>query len=101
MVRLVLFDIDGTLLHTNAVGIKAFAKALHMRFNVPNATAGFNFAGRTDTGVAREIFLKNNLETSRENFEQFFDYYLDWLAHMLAESGGEVLPGVTQLIEEF
>jgi phosphoglycolate phosphatase-like HAD superfamily hydrolase len=101
MVRLVLWDIDGTLLHTSAVGIKAFAKALHMRFNVPNATEGFNFSGRTDTGVAREIFVKNQIETSKENFEHFFDYYIDWLAHMITEIRGEVLPGALKLIEEF
>ncbi|MDB6021995.1 MAG: haloacid dehalogenase [Pedosphaera sp.] len=98
MIRLVLFDIDGTLLHTNAVGISAFAKTLEMQFNVRNGTDGLKFAGRTDSGLVREIFLKHNIEPSKNNFGLFFDCYADWLAHLLAESGGEICPGAPALI---
>ena len=34
MVRLVLFDIDGTLVHTGGAGVKAFAKTFASEFNV-------------------------------------------------------------------
>ena len=35
MVRLVLFDIDGTLIRTHGAGVKAFRRALAMQFQVP------------------------------------------------------------------
>src|SRR5579863_5494119 len=56
MLRLVLFDIDGTLIHTDSAGIRAFAKVFELQFKVANATHGVRFAGRTDTSLAREIF---------------------------------------------
>jgi len=100
MLRLVLFDIDGTLLHTNAVGIKAFARAFENFFQVANGTVGLKFSGRTDTALAREMFLKYGVEPSRRNFELFFDGYTHWLAHMIADAQGEVCPGAQQFIHE-
>ena len=57
MVRLVLFDIDGTLIQTGGAGVKAFGRAVETEFNVPNGTASVKFAGRTDTGIARPYNL--------------------------------------------
>jgi phosphoglycolate phosphatase-like HAD superfamily hydrolase len=98
MVRLVLFDIDGTLLHTNAVGIRAFAKSLEMQFKLPNGTDGIKFSGRTDTGVMREILVANKIKPTKENYQIFFDSYVHWLAHMLVDCQGEICPGGEQLI---
>jgi phosphoglycolate phosphatase len=100
MIRLILFDIDGTLIRTDHAGIKAFARALAMVFNVPDGTRGLNFAGRTDTGLARELFGKHRIEASRENFHLFFDSYVHWLDHMLPQGRGEVCPGVWRFISE-
>jgi phosphoglycolate phosphatase-like HAD superfamily hydrolase len=101
MLRLVLFDIDATLLHTNAVGIRAFAKALEIEFGIPDGTAGLKFAGRTDTGLIREIFGKHGVEMSPKNTQRFFDCYAHWLAHWLIDGQGRVCAGATHLIREF
>jgi phosphoglycolate phosphatase len=98
MVRLVLFDIDGTLLHTNALGLRAFDKAMQMHFSIRNGTDGLKFSGRTDLAIVREVFLKHGVQPSKENFELFFDEYAHWLAHLLADVQGEVCPGVEKLI---
>ena len=98
MLQLVLFDIDGTLIHTDGAGIKAFGKAFEMQFKIPNGTQGMKFAGGTDTGLARELFSKHGIETSRENFQLFFECYLNWLAHLLTQSRGDIFPGVWRFI---
>ena len=100
MIRLVLFDIDGTLIRTDHAGIKAFARTLEAQFNVPDGIAGLKFAGRTDTGLARELFGKHRIEASRENFHLFFDSYVHWLDYMLPQGRGEVCPGVWKFIYE-
>jgi phosphoglycolate phosphatase len=98
MLRLVLFDIDGTLIHTDGAGVKAFGKAFEMQFKIRDAAAGMKFAGRTDTGLARELFLRHGVEATRENFQLFFDCYLNWLAHLLTVTRGDIFPGVWRFI---
>jgi len=100
MVRLVLFDIDGTMLLTNHVGITAFDRVLKSQFGVPNGTRGLNFAGRTDTGLIREIFLKHGIAVTEENRERFLVAYLHFLAEMLPHCSGVVCAGVAGLMEE-
>ena len=75
MVRLVLFDIDGTLIQTGGAGVQAFGRAFATEFNISNGTERLKFSGRTDTGLARELFLQNQIDPSPENFRLFFDGY--------------------------
>src|SRR5437016_6073372 len=100
MVRLVLFDIDGTLIHTGRAGVRAFGRAFATEFNIPDGTEQLKFSGRTDTGIAREFFLQNQIEPSRENFRRFFDCYVFWLDHLLTQTRGGVFPGVWEFIHQ-
>jgi len=98
MVRLVLFDIDGTLIHSGGAGEKAFAEVCKMEFDAPEGTSGLRFAGRTDTSIVREFFLLHQIEPSAENFKRFFDCYVFWLDQKLTQMRGRVLPGVFEVI---
>ena len=99
MVRLALFDIDGTLIHSGGAGEKAFGKVCGMEFKVPNGTAQLRFAGRTDTAIVREFFVRNQIEPSEKNFRRFFDCYVFWLDQMLHQTAGRVLPGVSCILK--
>lgn len=101
MIRLVLFDIDATLLHTNNVGIHAFARTLETQFKIRNGTDGLKFAGRTDTGLVRELFTRHGIEISKGNCDLFFNTYTTLLEEMLALTGGKILPGSRELIRAF
>lgn len=100
MVRLVLFDIDGTLIQSGGAGEKAFAEIARTVFNLPNGTKDLHFAGRTDPAILREMFERHGVATTRENFEKFFDAYAARLRTMIAEIAGRVLPGVERWIGE-
>ena len=45
MVRLVLFDIDGTLIRTGGAGVKAFAKVFETEFNAVDGFERMKFGG--------------------------------------------------------
>ncbi len=98
MVRLALFDIDGTLIRTGGAGEKAFAKVAAQEFHVPNGTAHLSFAGRTDRSIVRDFFTQHGIEPSRENFERFFHRYAFWLDELLGQARGRVLPGVRDFL---
>ena len=98
MVRLVLFDIDGTLVHTGGAGVKAFAKVFATEFGAVDGFERLKFAGRTDLSLVREFFGVHHIPATPENFERFFERYVFWLDHILAESHSEVCPGVWPFI---
>ena len=101
MLRLVLFDIDGTLIHSGGAGEKAFANVCATEFKVPSGTAQLRFAGRTDTSIVREFFVRNQIDASQQNFHRFFDCYVFWLDQMLHQTAGKVLPGVSCMLKAF
>ena len=98
MVRLVLFDVDGTLIHTGGAGVKAFARTFASEFNAANGFERLKFAGRTDTSLVREFFGFQQIAPTPENFARFFERYVFWLDHMLRESRTSLCPGVWEFL---
>jgi phosphoglycolate phosphatase-like HAD superfamily hydrolase len=99
MVQLVLFDIDGTLVHTGGAGIKAFAKTFATEFNAFDGVEKINFAGRTDVNLVREFFGLHQIAATPENFSRFFERYVFWLDQTVAQSNGGACRGVLQFID--
>ena len=100
MTRLVLFDIDGTLVHTGGAGTAAFTKTFAKHFHLHHGTERMKFAGRTDVSLVREFFRIHGQAESPENFELFFEHYVFWLQHILEQNGGETCRGVRQFLRD-
>jgi len=98
MVKLVLFDIDGTLVHTGGAGIKAFAKVFATEFGVANGVEKMKFAGRTDVNLVREFFTLNGIAASNQNFRRFFENYVFWLDQILRHSEARACVGVLEFM---
>ena len=99
MIKVVLFDIDGTLIRTGGAGVKAFQRGFESAFGVPDATRSVDFAGRTDSSLVRELCGRHSIPPTPENFELFFLHYIDWLQTLLPQLKGEACPGVAHVIE--
>jgi phosphoglycolate phosphatase-like HAD superfamily hydrolase len=100
MVRLVLFDVDGTLVHTGRAGSQAFAKTFATAFNAHDGIEKIKFAGRTDVSLVREFFSHHRIPATPENFERFFTRFVFWLDHIVAQSHGEICRGVTEFLDD-
>src|SRR5438105_40029 len=70
--KLILFDVDGTLLHSGGAGEKALRLALKDRFGRDDDLEKVEIAGRTDAAIARQIFALHGIEPTPENLTEFF-----------------------------
>ena len=100
MVKLVLFDIDGTLIRTGGAGLRAFERTAATQFDRPNGTSHLKFAGRTDLSLVREFFTYHGIDPTPENFRRFFDHYVFLLEHHLQSSRGALCEGVAEFIHD-
>jgi phosphoglycolate phosphatase len=93
-----LFDIDGTLISTGGAGKAAMDCAFTEEFQLP-APQDVPFSGRTDRGIARNLFSAHGIDDSVENFRRFCSAYLRRLPDHLQRLEGRVLPGVSSLLD--
>src|ERR1700731_3338396 len=97
--RLLLWDIDGTLINTGAAGQHALVRATIERFGGEGDLDGVEIAGRTDTGIVHQIMEKYGEPIREENVKSFLDLYVQLLEEELPRRNGRVLPGVRELLE--
>jgi phosphoglycolate phosphatase-like HAD superfamily hydrolase len=97
--KLILFDIDGTLLTSGGAGERALRRGFRERFGIDDDLAHVEIAGRTDSGIARRMLAAHDLPETPENLTAFFDGYLHYLAEELPLSPGGLLPGIVALLE--
>lgn len=96
--RLLLFDIDGTLITTGGAGERGFGEAFREAFGIYDDLSTIDFAGATDTRITRMLFERHGLPDTPENHAAFKTAYLPRLAANLALLPGRVLPGVAELL---
>ncbi len=90
--RVLLFDIDGTLLLTNGGGSGALKRALEREFGVPEACTQVDFSGRTDRSLLEEILTRNRLPKTSEHFQRLRDCYTSLLPDVLQRARGASPP---------
>ncbi len=97
--KLILFDIDGTLLASGGAGERALRHAVHERFGVEDDLKSVEIAGRTDSGIARQVLQKYGVAVTPENIAAFLDHYLQHLARLIPITTGRLLPGIVSLLD--
>jgi phosphoglycolate phosphatase len=96
--QLILWDIDGTILHSGGAGMKALQAALQDVFGVSGALDGIDFAGRTDPWIMRRIFSRFGIEDTPGNLASYADGYIAALPGMMASCRAHILPGVSEIL---
>jgi phosphoglycolate phosphatase len=100
MIRAVLFDIDGTLLHTGGAGAVAWQRAFRELHGVDANIAEHTHAGMTDPEIAEIVFREViGRDGSAEERAEAIAAYLGQLEAAVNESSGyEVMPGIEEIL---
>ncbi len=101
--RVVLFDIDGTILRSGGVGRIAMERALTQVFGTPGSSE-YHYDGKTDKQIVRETMRLEGREDHEIDAEmpRLLDEYLTGLRTEL-DSGERVVhvfPGVRELLDK-
>jgi len=99
MMAIVFFDIDDTLLTTTSASRHALGQAFIEVFGVVPVADGMVMAGRTDAGIARELFEKTGIDFNIANLQRLYDAYATHLRTQLPARESRLLPGVVNLLE--
>ena len=97
--RLLLFDIDGTLIHSGGAGVQALKAAFKERFGIDDDLHDIEIAGMTDSGIVLSILNKHKIPATHENVSAFLDSYVHSLSSELRRRKGKLLPGVLKLLK--
>lgn len=102
MKRLILFDIDGTLLSTDGAAKRAFHRALLEVYGTAGPISTHTFDGKTDPQIARELLRLAGVPDAviDGGLPELWAAYLRELATELNRPGHRtrVLPGVLRLL---
>jgi len=97
--KLLLFDIDGTLLHANGTGRTAVERALSDLCGCPITTEGVSFSGKTDPQIMREILEANDLDVTASLVEEALAVYESTAHAAFDPNAVDPLPGTADLLD--
>jgi len=102
-VKLLLFDLDQTLVNTGGAGLRALSRACHKTLSIDNAMDGITPHGKTDPAIVREILRVKKGNDSRLNshLDSILESYISFLREEVEISQNyRVLPGICEILDE-
>jgi len=97
--RLILFDIDGTLIDSGGAGVRSLDLALKDLFSIDNGFHGISMAGKTDTQIIKEGIMKHGL-SANGTIDAVIKAYLKYLRREINNDRKHVKPGIYEVLEE-
>jgi phosphoglycolate phosphatase-like HAD superfamily hydrolase len=103
MPKLVLFDIDGTLVLTGGAGVRAMTRACDEIVGSSNALHGVAVAGRTDWIILSDALERMGRDLDQDLFSALRDRYVEYLRAEIKVPGHgvkAVMPGIQALLDD-
>jgi phosphoglycolate phosphatase-like HAD superfamily hydrolase len=97
--RLVLFDIDCTLIDAHGAGGRAILRAIKDVYGVAGELGDYSFHGRTDPGIIGDLAaLWGGGEPGDRRVDVCIARYVELLHHEIDGGRVETLPGIRELV---
>ena len=100
--KLLLFDIDGTLLLSGGAGLRGMNRAFEQLYGFSNVLDGITLSGRTDDKIMMDAFAKTNRPFSYPELKKFKRLYFQFIEEEMHTNGvnKRTMPGVDALLPE-
>lgn len=100
MFKVILFDIDGTLMSTGGAGTKAMQRAFEFHTFIPDAFKGIKMSGKTDPLIVKEALDKHKLNVFDHEVSIILDRYIAYLqVELQASNNRHLKPGIAEILE--
>ncbi len=98
--RVILFDIDGTLLHSGGAGKRGMTQAFAEVFGAPDGLANIQLGGKTDPQILEIALANHNVTTDRNGKDKFKERYFELLEVLIEQDlpGKGLYPGVEEVL---
>lgn len=96
--KLLLFDIDGTLLSAGGAGTRSLNRAFESVLGIKEAYRNFEMAGKTDIQIIKEGLRLHQIEPSKNLIDVILEHYLRFLEIEINNNSKHLKPGVWEFI---
>lgn len=99
--KLLLFDVDGTLVLTGGAGIRALNRAFQTTFRLEEGFKDVAMAGRTDRLIVAEALSRAGVTADAETLRGFRETYYGYLSEEIVHPGPRkgIMPGIRDLLD--
>ncbi len=97
--KLLLFDIDGTLLSAGGAGTRSLNKAFEKVLGITDAFTNFEMAGKTDILIVKEGLKRWNIEPNTSLIAELIENYLAFLKIEINNNSKHLKPGVLEFLQ--
>lgn len=98
--KILLFDIDGTLLNSGGAGYRAMTRAFKALFDIENGLKGVTLSGMTDAVIFKNACEANDVAFQNHKQAEFKKIYLEFLRVEMPKPNPEkfMCPGIDELL---
>jgi phosphoglycolate phosphatase len=100
MKKLVLFDIDGTLIDSGQAGQRAWNRVFWSEFAIPDGFQSIRMDGKTDIQILKEGLKAHRLQPAQVLIGSITSRYLEILKSEIQNPRAHVLAGVRELLAQ-
>lgn len=97
--KLILFDIDGTLINPAGAGTRSANAAFRDLFEIEDAFTGIRMAGKTDIRIMKEGLAANRIFLHDGIMDRILARYLIHLEREIKTPGKRLMPGVREILD--
>ena len=100
--KLVLFDIDGTLLSVNSINRRILMEALREVYGTEGSAGTHNFAGKMDSVIIYEVLQNTGLSDGSiaEKFDKAKETYIEMFRMQAKPSDIILMQGIRELLDK-